>query len=58
LFLPIIAYILSSTKLEIRAKLFLVGFAGLGGAGGGGVGVREGVVAWGRNNPSLICTYE
>jgi hypothetical protein len=33
LFLPIIAYTLSSTKLEIRAKVFLLGIEGLGGRG-------------------------
>jgi hypothetical protein len=31
LFLPIIAYTLSSTKLEIRAKYFLPGSEGVGG---------------------------
>jgi hypothetical protein len=45
LFLPIIAYTLSSTKLEIRAKYFLLGIEGVGergrehgvgGKGGGG----------------------
>jgi hypothetical protein len=30
LFLPIIAYTLSSTKLEIRAKEFLLGIEGVG----------------------------
>jgi hypothetical protein len=30
LFLPIIAYTLSTTKLEIRAKLFLLGIEGMG----------------------------
>jgi hypothetical protein len=30
LFLPIIAYTLSSTKLEIRAKQFLLGIEGVG----------------------------
>jgi hypothetical protein len=41
LVLPIIAYTLSSTKLEIRAKYFLPGIkGGVGGgkAGGGGKG--------------------
>jgi hypothetical protein len=40
LFLPIIAYTLSSTKLEIRAKQFLPGIEGVGeereGVGAGG----------------------
>jgi hypothetical protein len=31
LVLPIIAYTLSSTKLEIRAKKFLLGIEGVGG---------------------------
>jgi hypothetical protein len=44
LFLPIIAYTLSTTKLEIRAKEFPPGIAGMG----------EG----GRNDPSIVCTYE
>jgi hypothetical protein len=34
LVLPIIAYSLSSTKLEIRAKYFLPGSKGMGGRGG------------------------
>jgi hypothetical protein len=42
LFLPIIAYTLSSTKLEIRAKQFLLGIEGVGGEGGGGVGSKGG----------------
>jgi hypothetical protein len=42
LFLPIIAYTLSSTKLEIRAKYFLLGSKGVGGRERGR-GVREGV---------------
>jgi hypothetical protein len=42
LFFPIITYTLSSTKLEIRAKYFLLGIeagegrGGVGGKGGGG----------------------
>jgi hypothetical protein len=40
LFLPIIAYTLSSTKLEIRAKQFLLGSEGVG-ARGRGWGGRE-----------------
>jgi hypothetical protein len=42
LFLPIIAYTLSSTKLEIRAKLFMLGIEGVGGEGGGRVGDKGG----------------
>jgi hypothetical protein len=42
LFLPIIAYTLSSTKLEIRAKYFLLGIEGVGVEGGGGVGGKGG----------------
>jgi hypothetical protein len=49
LVLPIIAYILSSTKLEIRAKYFLPGSKGV---------VRERVGAGGRNDPSIVCTYK
>jgi hypothetical protein len=41
------AYTLSTTKLEIRAKRVLRGWV-----------VREGVGAGGRNDPSLVCTYE
>jgi hypothetical protein len=44
-------YILSSTKLVIRAEQFLSGREGVW-------MVREGVGAWGRNDPSLVCTYE
>jgi hypothetical protein len=51
LLLPIIAYTLSSTKLEIRAKLFLPGIEGVG-------RLREGVEAGGRNDPNIVCTYE
>jgi hypothetical protein len=42
LFLPIIAYTLSSTKLEIRAKEFLPVSRGRGGEGGGRVGGKGG----------------
>jgi hypothetical protein len=47
LFLPIIASTLSSTKLEIRAKLFLQGIQGVrgkreGAGGGGGKGMHGG----------------
>jgi hypothetical protein len=35
LFLPIIAYTLSSTKLEIRAEWFLLGIEGVEGRGCG-----------------------
>jgi hypothetical protein len=58
LFLPIIAYTLSTTKLEIRAKYFLLGFEGWGEREGAEWVVREGVGAGGRNDPSLVCTYE
>jgi hypothetical protein len=57
LFLPIIAYTLSTTKLEIRAKYFLLGIE-WGEREGAEWVVREGVGAGGRNEPSLICTYE
>jgi hypothetical protein len=36
------AYTLSTTKLEIRAKYFLLGIEGVGGRGGGGVGGKGG----------------
>jgi hypothetical protein len=53
LFLPIIAYTLSSTKLEIRAKEFLPGSEGLGWVReGAGQGER------GRNDSNIVCTYE
>jgi hypothetical protein len=42
-------YTLSSAKLEIRAKQFL-----LGSEGGGGKGTELG----GRNNPNIVYTYE
>jgi hypothetical protein len=58
LFLPIIAYTLSSTKLEIRAKQFLLGIEGVGEREGVECVVREGVGAGGRNDPSIACTYE
>jgi hypothetical protein len=48
------AYTLSTTKLEIKAKSFLLGIKGLGGERGGGVGGG----GRGRNDPSLVCTYE
>jgi hypothetical protein len=56
LVLPLIAYTLSSTKLEIRAKYFCLvvrGYVGSGrgwGKGGSGEG--------GRNDPNIVCTYE
>jgi hypothetical protein len=46
LVLPIIAYTLSSTKLDIRAKEFLPGREAVGGGEGG------------RNDPNIVCTYE
>jgi hypothetical protein len=45
-------FILSSTKLEIRAKQFLLGNEGIGEEGGGGGGQQ------GRNDPNIVCTYE
>jgi hypothetical protein len=57
LVLLIIAYTLSSTKLEIRAKQFLPGSEGVGARGrsrGKGRGWRE----RGRNDPNIVCTYE
>jgi hypothetical protein len=42
LFLLIFAYTLSSIKLEIWAKLFLLGIEGVGGEGEGGVGGKGG----------------
>jgi hypothetical protein len=50
--LPIIAYTLSSRKLEIRTKYFLLGSKGVRGKreGAGGRG--------GRNDPNIVCTYE
>jgi hypothetical protein len=59
LFLPTIAYTLSSTKLEIWAKQFLPGIEGVGGEReGAGWVVREGVGGGRRNDPSIECTYE
>jgi hypothetical protein len=49
LFLLIIAYTLSSTKLEIRAKQFLPVSEGVKGERGNGRG---------RNDPNVVCTYE
>jgi hypothetical protein len=54
LFLPIIAYTLSTTKLEISFCWVLRG----GEREGAEWVVREGVGAGGRNEPSLVCTYE
>jgi hypothetical protein len=57
LILLINVYTLSSTKLEIRAKQFLLGSEGMG----------ERERAWGkrkcggkggRNDPNIACTYE
>jgi hypothetical protein len=58
LVLPIIAYTLSSTKLEIRAKQFLPDMEGVRGRERGQGGVREEVGEAGRNDPSIVCTYE
>jgi hypothetical protein len=54
LFLPIIGYTLSSTKLEIRAKQFLLAMEGVRGERE----EAEGVGTGGRNDPSIVCTYE
>jgi hypothetical protein len=55
LFLPIIAYTLSSTKLEIRAKQFLPGFEGFGGEREGAEWVvREG---WGQRGEMTQALY-
>jgi hypothetical protein len=43
------AYTLSTTKLEIRAKTFLPVSKGVGGRGRGRRGVRDGVGAGERN---------
>jgi hypothetical protein len=45
LVLPIIAYTLSPTKLEIRAKQFLPGSEEVGERGR-------------RSDPNIVCTYE
>jgi hypothetical protein len=57
LVLLINVYTLSSTKLEIRAKHFLLGSKGVvewEGAGGKGSMWGEG----GSNDPNIVCTYE
>jgi hypothetical protein len=46
------------SKLEIRAKSFLPGIEGVGKREGKEWVVREGVGAGGRNDPSIVCTYE
>jgi hypothetical protein len=46
LVLPIIAYTLSSTKLEIRAKQFLPGIEGVRGRGRGQEGKGDGRGKW------------
>jgi hypothetical protein len=50
LFLPIIAYTLSSTKLEIRAKNFCLEARGWR--------ERKGIREGGRDYPNIVCTYE
>jgi hypothetical protein len=50
LVLPIIAYTLSTTKLEIRAKQFLAGSEGEGGE-------REGVGRWGKGGEMTQTLY-
>jgi hypothetical protein len=56
LFIPIIAYTLSSTKLEIRANSFCRGSRWWG--EGGGRGIRERVREGGRNDPNIVYTYK
>jgi hypothetical protein len=58
LVLIIIAYTLSSTKLEIRAKQFLPGSEGVGGRKGGKGKGRSRGGAGERNDPNIVCTYE
>jgi hypothetical protein len=58
LFLPIIAYTLSSTKLEIRENSFCWVLRGWEERERAEWVVREGVGIGGRNDPSLVCTYE
>jgi hypothetical protein len=57
LVLPIIAYTLSSPKLEIRAKQVLPGSERVGGEGKG-EGVERGRGEGGRNDPNIVCTYK
>jgi hypothetical protein len=57
LLLLINVYTLSSTKLEIRAKQYLLGSEGVGVRGRGGEKWR----GWGEggsNDPIIVCTYE
>jgi hypothetical protein len=49
-------FILSSTKLEVRAKQYLRGSQEVEGGGGGGD--REGAGEGGSNDPNIVCTYE
>jgi hypothetical protein len=51
LVLPIIAYTLCTTKLEIRTKFFLLGIKGMG-------EVRKGVGGGWKNDPNIVCVYE
>jgi hypothetical protein len=53
LFLPIIAYSLSSTKLEIRAKQFLLGSEGVERDGGGRAKGRR----WGKGGEMTQTLY-
>jgi hypothetical protein len=58
LILLINVYNLSSTKLEIRAKQFLLGSEGIGrerkrARGKGGAGDKGD-----RNDPDIVCAYE
>jgi hypothetical protein len=50
LFLPIIDYTLSTTKLDLRTKYFLLGIKGVEGRGRG--------LGNGGNDPNIVCTYE
>jgi hypothetical protein len=54
----IIAYVFSSTKLEIRAEQLLPGSEGVGEQGGGGDGRGRGLRVGGRNGLNIVCTYE
>jgi hypothetical protein len=57
LVLPIIAYTLSSTKLERRANSFCLVARGFGGKERSR-GVRGGREEGGRNDPNIVCTYK
>jgi hypothetical protein len=57
LVLLINAYTLSLTKLEIKAKQYLLGSEGVGARGRGGEKGR-GLGEGGSNDPMIVCTYE